>query len=280
MAEALESPIIGADSRQIYTSIPIGTAAPTEAEQLRVRHYMVGSLPLTSSYSAAQYESDCLDLLQNLFLRHESLVVSGGSSMYIDALRHGFDNLPTLDIDIRNELNQQLLDYGLTPLVEELQQRDPEYWSIVDRQNPRRVLHALEICRQTGRSYSSFLTGRIAKRPFRIILIALCRPVEELYQRINKRVDEMIGIGLEQEARQVLAFRQHMALNTVGYKEMFDYFDGRTTLPQAIENIKSHTRAYARKQLTWLRRDNAALWFSPCHIDQIIRFAWDIQRYK
>lgn len=276
LAERLGSPIVGADSRQIYQSIPIGTAAPTAEEQARVRHYFVGTRAICHDYSAAQYETDCLALLEKLFLSHGAIVVSGGSSLYIDALRHGIDNIPSISDAIRQNLQGRLQSEGLAPLCQELSRSDPEHYAVVDRNNPRRVIHALEVCLQTGRPYSSFLQHHGAVRPFRIIVVALCLPQEELYERINARVDAMIGQGLEAEARAMLPFRGQNALNTVGYKEMFEYFDGSVSRRQAIENIKSHTRAYARKQLTWLRRDNAAVWFSARHADDVIRFACDI----
>lgn len=276
LAEAIESPIIGADSRQIFKSLPIGTAAPTAEEQQRVSHFMVDRLPLSTPYSASQYADDALNLIDKLFKNHDALIASGGSLMYIDALRHGLDDLPTIESSIRDQLNHRLQTEGLAPLADELQQLDPQYWAVVDRQNPRRVVHALEICKQTGRSYSSFLTGKKTQRPFRIITIALCLPTEQLYDRINRRVDQMISLGLEDEARSAMPYRHHTALNTVGYKEMYEYIDGTATLPQTIENIKSHTRAYARKQLTWLRRDNSAIWFRPYHTSKIINFTLDI----
>jgi len=237
---------------------------------------MVGELSLDAPYSASQYEHDCLELLERLFREHDALIASGGSSMYIDALRHGLDDIPTVETSVREQLKRRLAEDGLAALAEELRRRDPDYWATMDRNNPRRVVHALEICVQTGRSYSSFLTGRRARRDFRVLTIALCRPVEELYRRINLRVDEMLRLGLEHEARAALPYRDCTSLNTVGYKEMFDYFDGRLTLPQAVEAIKSHTRAYSRKQLTWLRRDSAALWFSANIPNSVIRFALDI----
>lgn len=271
IAEQLGSPIISADSRQLYQDIPIGTAAPTSEELSRVHHYFVGETPLDSYYSAAQYEHDSIELINKLFRQHEALVVSGGSYMYIDALRHGLDSIPTILPQIRETLKQRLETEGLSSLSSELCKLDPISWNSIDIKNPRRVVHAIEVCIQTGNPYSSYLSHNSTERPFRIITIALCRPTDELYSRINLRVDQMIVQGLEQEARNVEKYRQNTSLNTVGYKEMFQYFDGQLSLAAAIEDIKSHTRNYARKQYTWLRRDSSAIWFQPKHIDAIQR---------
>lgn len=277
IAEHIGSPIISADSRQLYRNIPIGTAAPTSEELSRVHHYFVGELPLDAYYSAAQYEHDSLEVINRLFQSHEALVVSGGSYMYIDALRHGLDSIPTISPDIRERIKQQLATEGLQSLCEQLRELDPKSWNDIDKQNPRRVVHALEVCVQTGNPYSSYLNHSNTKRDFRCITIALCRPTDELYERINLRVDQMMSDGLEDEALRAMPFRQETALNTVGYKEMFDYFDGRISLQQAVEDIKSHTRNYARKQYTWLRRDNSVVWFHPQHVQSILRMIDEIR---
>lgn len=276
LAESLGSPIVGADSRQIFKSLPIGTAAPTIEERRRVRHYFIDQLPLSQSYSAAQYESDCLALLGQLFGQHNAVVMCGGSSMYIDAVRHGLDDIPQASDKTRQALQQQFAEQGLEPLLCLLKQLDPQSYLSVDKLNPRRVIHALEVCIDTGRPYSSFLTGQSRQRNFQSIVIALTRPIDELYERINRRVDAMMAEGLEDEARRALPFRHYGALNTVGYKELFEYFDGQTSLQQAIENIKSHTRTYARKQLTWLRRDSSVVWFDARKTDSVLRFVHDL----
>lgn len=265
-------PIINADSRQIYSEIPIGTAAPTKEQQAAVKHYFVGTLHLTDYYSASQYENDVLKLLDELFKSSDVALLSGGSMMYIDAVCKGIDDIPTIRDDIRSMMKQRLATEGLEALVEELRKLDYEHWKIVDRKNPRRVVHALEICHQTGRTYTSFRRNEVKKRPFRIIKIGLSRPREELYDRINRRVLKMIDDGLIDESLRVLPYRGVNALNTVGYKEMFEYLDGLTTLDEAIFKIQSNTRRYARKQLTWYKRDEQMKWFSPDNIEEILNY--------
>ena len=265
-------PIINADSRQIFAEIPIGTAAPTQEQQAEVKHYFVGTLHLGDYYSASNYEQDVLHLLEELFKSSDVALMSGGSMMYIDAVCKGIDDIPTIRDDIRNEMKKRLEEEGLPTLVEELHRLDPEHWAIVDRNNPRRVVHALEICHQTGRTYTSFRTNKPKERPFNIIKIGLNRPREELYNRINARVLQMIDEGLIDEALRVLPYRGVNALNTVGYKEMFEYLDGLTTIDEAIFKIQSNTRRYARKQLTWYKRDTAMQWFSPENIEEILNY--------
>jgi len=263
-------PIINADSRQIYREMKIGTAAPTEDELRRVRHYFVGTLALDEYYSASIYEQQVVSLLENLFRTSDYALLSGGSMMYIDAVCNGIDDLPTVDEQTRATLKQRLADEGLHSLTEELRRLDPEHYAVVDLKNPRRVVHALEICHITGQTYTSFRLRRRKQRPFRIVKIALSRPREELYQRINARVDTMMAEGLPDEARQLYPLRHLNALNTVGYKEMFACFDGTWTLDEATERIKGNTRRYARKQLTWFKRDTDVSWFSPNDYQQII----------
>ena len=263
LAERLHTDIINADSRQLYRDLPIGTAAPTAAQQARVRHYFVGTLGITDYYSAARYEADVLQLLEELFQTHDRLLLSGGSMMYIDAVCNGIDDIPTIRDDIREEMKRRYAEEGLPALVEELRQLDPEHYEVVDRNNPRRVIHALEICHQTGKTYTSFRTNTRKERPFNIVKIGLTRPREELYERINRRVDQMMEDGLLEEARAMYPLRHLNALNTVGYKELFCYFDGTWTLPEAVERIKGNTRRYCRKQLTWFKRDPEIHWFSP-----------------
>lgn len=263
IAQKLDIPIINADSRQLFKELRIGTAAPTTEQLARVRHFFVGTLHLTDYYSASMYEQDVMSLLDDLFQKSDYALLSGGSMMYIDAVCNGIDDIPTVSNDIRLTLKQRLTKEGLTALVEELRKLDPEHYAIVDRQNPRRVVHALEICHMTGRTYTSFRKAEKKQRPFTIIKIGLNRDREELYQRINLRVDAMMKEGLLKEVEELREYRELNALNTVGYKELFDYFDGRWPLSEAVERIKGNTRRYARKQLTWFKRDQKMRWFHP-----------------
>lgn len=263
IAEHLRVPIINADSRQLFDALRIGTASPTAEQLSRVRHYFVGTLQMTDYYSASMYEQDVLRLLETLFTDHDYALLSGGSMMYIDAVCNGIDDIPTVDDHTRQLVIQRLADEGLEALTEELRRLDPEHYAIVDRKNPRRVVHALEICLMTGKTYTSFRKSVKKERPFKIIKIGLNRDRDELYQRINQRVDAMMAAGLLDEVRRLLPYRDTNALNTVGYKELFDYLDGRWSLEEAVERIKGNTRRYARKQLTWFKRDTAIRWFHP-----------------
>ena len=270
LAEHLGSPILSADSRQLYAEIPIGTAAPTQEEQERVKHHFIGTHHLTDYYSAAQYEIDVLKLTEELFPTHHTLLLTGGSMMYIDAVCKGIDDIPTVDDITRRTLLDRYEQEGLEPLVDELRLLDPEYYRTVDLKNPKRVIHALEICYMTGKRYSSFRTRQKKERPFNIIKVGLQRDREELYERINRRVDMMIENGLIEEARRFYHLKDHNSLNTVGYKEIFKYLDGEWTLPFAIEKIKQNTRIYSRKQVTWYRKDGDIAWFHPSDIEGII----------
>ncbi len=261
VAQHFGIPIINADSRQIYRELKIGTAAPTNEQLRQVRHYFVGSLSIDDYYSASMYEQQVLALLDELFLTSDYALLSGGSMMYIDAVCNGIDDIPTVDEETRAKLKQRLEDEGLATLCEELRRLDPEHYAIVDKQNPRRVVHALEICYMTGKPYTSFRTNEKKERPFRIVKIAITRLREELYQRINTRVDQMINDGLVDEAKALYHRRGLNALNTVGYKEMFNYLDGVWTFEEAIERLKGNTRRYARKQLTWFKKDSQLKWF-------------------
>lgn len=265
LADAFNIPIINADSRQVFHEIPIGTAAPTAEQQSQVRHYFVGNHSITDYYSASMYEQDVLSLIHELSSDTDKEVVAlltGGSMMYIDAVCNGIDDIPTVDDKTREWMKQRLATEGLSALVEELKRLDPEHWALVDRNNPRRVVHALEICHMTGKTYTSFRKNEKKQRPFDIIKIGVNRPREELYERINHRVEEMIANGMVEEARKMYPMRELNALNTVGYKELFEHFDGTTTLEEAIYKIQSNTRRYARKQLTWFKRDETIQWFS------------------
>lgn len=273
IAKHLDVPIVNADSRQIYAELPIGTAAPTLEEQQQVPHYFVGNHHIEDYYSASMFESDVLSLLENkLFKENSVALMTGGSMMYIDAVCNGIDDIPTVDDKTRLFMKQQLQEKGLPALVEELKRIDPEHYEMVDKNNPRRVVHALEICHMTGQTYTSFRTNTKKNRPFRIVKIGLNRNREELYQRINNRVLTMMEQGLEQEARNVYPSKGLNALNTVGYKELFDYFDGNIPLEEAVRQIQSNTRRYMRKQLTWFKKDEEIQWFHPDNIKEIINY--------
>lgn len=262
--------IINCDSRQIFKEIPIGTAAPTVAQQQLVRHHFVGTLALDEYFSASMYEEQVCKLIEES--RSENYILSGGSMMYIDAVCNGIDQLPTVRDDIRELMKKRLECEGLDVLVKELQELDPEHWEVVDKKNPRRILHALEICHQTSLPYSSFLKKEKNKRPFKVIKIGLIRPREELYERINDRVLAMIEEGMVAEAQKVYPMRHYNSLNTVGYKELFEYIDGNISLDEAITKIQSNTRKYMRKQVTWFKRDQGIKWFNPSETKEIIKY--------
>ena len=273
VAEHFHIPVINADSRQLFREIPIGTAAPTPSQLSRACHFFVGTHSIHDYYSASMYEQDVLHLLNELWDESNTNIalMSGGSMMYVDAVCNGIDDIPTVNDDIRQWMKLRLADEGLDALCAELARLDPEYYGIVDRNNYRRVIHALEIIHQSGRTYTSFRTHEKKERPFRVLKIGLNRPREELYDRINRRVDQMVADGLVEEARHMYPHRANNALNTVGYKELFKAFDGEWTLDEAIERIKGNTRRYCRKQLTWYKRDAAIQWFSPNDSEGIIR---------
>ena len=277
IAEQFGIPIINADSRQLFRELRIGTAAPTTEQLQRVRHYFVGTLHIGDYYSASMYEQEVMSLLQQLFTTSDYALLSGGSMMYIDAVCNGIDDIPTVDNDTREEMKRRLDEEGLEALAEELRQLDPEHYEVVDRQNPRRVVHALEICHMTGKTYTSFRKAVKKQRPFDIIKIGLNRNREELYNRINERVDQMMADGLLQEAKQMLPYRSENALNTVGYKELFNYFDGVWPLDEAVERIKGNTRRYARKQLTWFKRDGQMKWFEPNEQESITKYIYQYE---
>lgn len=273
IAEHLNIPIVNADSRQIFSEIPIGTAAPTPEQQQRVKHYFVGNHHLDDYYSASLFEEDVVQLLtDNLFNTSDVALMSGGSMMYIDAVCNGIDDIPTIDDNTREWMKQRLETEGLPRLVEELKLLDPEHWKIVDRNNPRRVVHALEICHMTGKTYTSFRQNAKKQRPFDIIKIGQNRDREELYNRINARVLQMFDEGLVDEALAVYDKRGLNSLNTVGYKETFEYLDGLITIDQCIFNIQSNSRRYCRKQQTWFKRDKNIMWFHPDNIKEIINY--------
>lgn len=272
IAKHFNIPIINADSRQIFRELRIGTARPTEEQMKTVHHYFVGTLGLDDYYSASLFEQQVLELLGQLFLTHHLALMTGGSMMYIDAVCNGIDDIPTIDERTRCLLKGRLADEGLEKLCEELRQLDPEYYEIVDRQNPRRVVHALEICIMTGKTYTSFRKREQKRQPFNILKIGVNLPREELYERINQRVDKMMADGLLEEAKSLFSQKSLNALNTVGYKELFAYMEGRWSLEEAVERIKGNTRRYARKQLTWFKKDQQIHWFLPEETDKIIDF--------
>lgn len=270
IAEHFHTHIVSSDSRQLYADLKIGTAAPTSQQLQRIPHHFVGTLQLTDYYSAAQYESEALAVLDDLFKQQDVVLLTGGSMMYVDAICKGIDDIPTVDADTRQLMLQRYEEEGLERMCAELKLLDPEYYKIVDLKNPKRVIHALEICYMTGKTYTSFRTQQKKERPFRIIKIGLTRDRAELYQRINRRVDQMIEEGLVEEAKAVYPYRHLNSLNTVGYKEIFKYLDGEWELPFAIEKIKQNSRIYSRKQMTWFKRDKDILWFHPDEEERIL----------
>lgn len=266
LAEHFQCPIINADSRQIYKDIEIGTAAPTAEELARVKHYFVHTLALDEYYSAAEFEKDVLALLDELFKEHDVVVLSGGSMMYIDAVTKGIDDIPTVDEETRAMLRERFEKEGLEPLLAELKLLDPQYYEIVDHRNHKRVVHALEICYMTGKTYTSFRTNTLKERPFNVVKYGLMRDREQLFARINARVDKMMHDGLLDEVKRVYSLRHLNSLNTVGYKELFKVIDGEWELSMAVERIKKNTRVYAKKQMTWYKHDADIHWLN---VDQM-----------
>lgn len=272
LAEKFGSPIVNADSRQLFRDLPIGTAAPTAEQLSRVRHYFVGTLGLADYYSAARYEAEVLELLERLFAERDVVVMSGGSMLYIDAVCKGIDDIPTISEKVRETMRRRREEEGIERLREELFRLDPDYYRTCDLQNPKRIIHALEIYYQSGKPYSSFRRAEVRRRPFNIVKIGLNRPRPELFDRINHRVTQMVEGGLVEEARRVLPFRAYNSLNTVGYKEMFQYLDGAWTLDFAMERMRKNTRVYAKKQLTWFAKDEQVTWFHPDNLPEITSF--------
>jgi len=260
IAEKLSSPILSADSRQLYKGMSIGTAAPTPDQLSRVKHYFVGILSPEEYYSASRYEEEAITLIEKLHKKHPVVVMVGGSMLYIDAVCRGIDEMPTIDDELRKDLQQLYRKEGLDPIRQQLKLLDPVFYRQVDLKNPKCVIHALEVCLMTGKPYSSLRTNLRKKRPFRIVKIGFTRERKELYDRINARVDDMIDNGLIEEAQRLYPLRHLNSLNTVGYKELFDSFDGKYDLNTAIEKIKQHSRNYARKQLSWFKRDKEIHW--------------------
>ena len=266
------APILSTDSRQVYRSMPIGTAQPTDEQLKTVEHHFIASHDIKDRLNCGEYEVQALACLEKLFAQHDDVVAVGGSGLYVRALCEGMDELPQADEALRRELERRLADEGIGALAAQLRELDPRYYEEVDRSNPARVVRALEVCLQTGRPYSAQRTGVRRERPFRIIKIGVNLPREVLYDRINRRVDAMVAEGLEAEARRLYPHRELNALQTVGYREFFDCFDGRVTRDEAVELIKRNTRRYAKRQLTWFRRDPEIRWFSPTDDEEMIRY--------
>ena len=272
MAEFLHCPIVSADSRQMFRDIPIGTAAPTSDQLAHVPHHFVGTLGLEDYYSAGRFEEEAMKVCRQWFSSHQTLLLSGGSMMYVDALCRGIDRLPTISSSVREGLSRQLTEEGLSPLLEELRLSDPLYYACVDHNNAKRVVHALEIIRESGQPFSRLRTGLRKKRPFRIVKIGLFRPRDILFERINRRVDKMVEEGFLEEARRVIPFRACNSLNTVGYKEIFCYWDGEWELDFALNRMRKNTRVFAKKQMTWWQRDPEIHWFEADAKSEILDF--------
>src|SRR5574344_10636 len=275
IAQAFDTVVISADSRQFYKEIPIGTAAPTKEELSKVKHYMVGNLSIEDKYDVADYERDVIYLLKDLFKVHDTVVLTGGSGLFIDAVCNGIDVIPDISPEIRQNIGDMLVENGLSFLQDEVKRIDPEYYTIVDKMKPRRLQRALEVYYQTGRPLSSFRKNKRHLRDFNIIRIAILWEREALISRINRRVECMMAAGLVDEAKKMYQKRHLNSLNTVGYKELFEYFDGITTIEQAVEKIKVNTRQYAKRQMTWLRKNNDYQWFEPNDVDAMKKFIVD-----
>ena len=271
LAKALNTVIISADSRQFYKEMSIGTAAPTLEELLQVKHYFVHNISIEDKYDVADYEHEVLQLLDELFKTHDHIVMTGGSGLFIDSVCNGIDVMPDVKPEVRQKVETMLKESGIDALSKELQQLDPEYFAIVDRHNPRRLQRALEVCYQTGLPFSSFRTGETVRRDFEIKKFALLWDRQELVDRIDRRVDLMMQQGLLEEAMALYPKRQLNALNTVGYKELFAFFDGDCSLDEAVEQIKIHTRQYAKRQMTWLRRDHSYRWISIEEMAEVVK---------
>lgn len=275
LSNTFNAPILSSDSRQFFKEMKIGTAVPTDNQLSAAPHYFIGHKSVTERYSCGMFEIDALNLLDNLYKTHKAAMLVGGSGLYIDALCNGIDDFPAPDPELRESLEKQLSEEGVEGLRAQLKLLDPDYYSSVDLKNPKRILKAIEVCLQTGKTYTSFLTNPNKQRPFQTIKIGLNRNREELYNRINQRVDGMINDGLIDEAKNLHHLKHLNALNTVGYRELFDYFDGKHNLDVAIELIKRNSRRYAKRQLTWWARDNDIRWFHPEQEEEIVEFLTD-----
>lgn len=269
LAKELDTVILNADSRQFYKEMCIGTAAPTLQELREVKHYFVHNISIFDKYDVATYEKQALTLLDKLFTHHDQVVLTGGSGLFIDAVCKGIDHMPDITKETRQRVEALFAQGGLAAMQEEVQRLDPDYWAVVDRKNPRRLQRALEVCYQTGKTFTSFRVNKTAPRNFEIVKYALLWDKQDLYNRINQRVEMMLAEGLVDEARKLYPYRRFNALNTVGYKELFDYFDGKSSLMESVEHIKLNTRHYAKRQMTWLRKDQEYIWISPSKGERI-----------
>lgn len=272
LAKHYHTEIISADSRQFYKELCIGTAVPEKRDLQEIPHHFIQNKSIHDYYNVSSFEVEALDLINQLFKRSNPVILAGGSMLYIDTICNGIDDIPTVDSDTRKEVIDWYERNGIEALRQKLQELDPEYYNVVDLNNPKRMLHAVEICRMTGKTFTSFRTNTAKERPFRIIKIGINQDRKILYERINQRVLKMIDAGLVEEARSVYSFRELNSLNTVGYKELFAYFEGICSLDEAIDLIQRNTRKYARKQLTWFRRDSQIEWFEPHQVSEILEF--------
>ena len=270
LAKYLQTEIVSADARQCYREMAIGTGQPTTVEKQGITHHLMDFLPVQSPYSAGIFERDALKILAALFNRHDRVILTGGSGLYVKAVCEGLDAMPRLDISVKERLNTRLQQVGLRALMQELAVRDPAYYQLVDRSNPHRIIRALAVCLATGQPYSALRTNCPAERPFKVIKIGLNCDRQALYEQINQRVDRMLGQGLWTEATALYAYRDYNALKTVGYQEIFECLAGRYSQLQAVELIKRNTRRYAKRQLTWFRGDQTISWFQPDDLQGII----------
>ncbi len=272
LARYYNAPILSTDSRQVYRGLPIGTAYPSVEQLQDVEHHFIGEKELTENFNCGEYEKQALERLDQLFQKHDTVVAVGGSGLYIRALCEGMDDLPEADEALREELANRLSTDGLESLLVQLRELDPEFYEVVDRQNPARVMRALEVCLTSGCKYSELRKSERKERDFQIVKVGITMPREELYDRINRRVDIMLAAGLEAEVRSVLPYRHCNSLRTVGYSEMFDYFDGKITFDEAVELIKRNSRRYAKRQITWFGRDKDIAWFNRGEEEQIVKY--------
>lgn len=272
LAKHYHTEIVSADSRQFFRELTIGTAVPSPEDLNEITHHFIQSKSIHHYYNVSEYETEALQLIQELHKKINPIILTGGSMLYLDTICNGIDDIPTVDPEIRDEVIRWYEENGIEALRQRLQEVDPEYYEEVDRNNPKRMLHAVEVCQMTGKTFTSFRTRTVKERPFRIIKIGINQDRKVLYDRINERVLRMMDLGLLEEARSVYPYRSLNSLNTVGYKELFSYFDGSCTLAEAVDLIQRNTRKYARKQLTWFRRDQQIKWFEPNQIDEIIKY--------